>query len=54
MNIPTLVILAILLVCVAFAVRHVVKQKKSGGCGCGCSGCSGGSCCAPKDTEHKE
>lgn len=25
----------------ALAVRSIYKQKKAGGCGCGCSGCSG-------------
>jgi len=46
----TLIISLVLAAMFALAVRSIYKQKKSGGCGCGCSGCSsasagcGGSC----------
>ena len=35
----TLVVTLVLAVMFALAVKSIYKQKKSGGCGCGCSGC---------------
>lgn len=35
------VILAIIAVAIFFAVRSLVRRGKKGGCGCGCSDCSG-------------
>ncbi|MBQ6322740.1 MAG: FeoB-associated Cys-rich membrane protein [Lachnospiraceae bacterium] len=47
-NAGTLIVGAILILLVFFAIRNIVKNRKNGGCGCGCSGCgsskSGGSC----------
>nr|WP_302599884.1 FeoB-associated Cys-rich membrane protein [uncultured Cellulosilyticum sp.] len=39
------IVLIVLAVVVFFALRHVIKNKKVGGCGCGCSGCSQKSSC---------
>ncbi|MBQ3674973.1 MAG: FeoB-associated Cys-rich membrane protein [Campylobacter sp.] len=41
MNI-NLIILAILLLAVLFALRSIIKKRKNGGC---CGGCSEFSCC---------
>ncbi|MDY3051646.1 MAG: FeoB-associated Cys-rich membrane protein [Ndongobacter sp.] len=38
-HLPDLVVLALVLTAILFAVRSL--RKKKGGCGCGCSGCSG-------------
>ncbi|MBO4949107.1 MAG: FeoB-associated Cys-rich membrane protein, partial [Peptococcaceae bacterium] len=35
----TLAVSLVLVAMFALAVRSIYKQKKSGGCGCGCSGC---------------
>ena len=35
----TLVVTLVLAVMFALAVKSIYTQKKSGGCGCGCSGC---------------
>ncbi|MBQ3119455.1 MAG: FeoB-associated Cys-rich membrane protein [Peptococcaceae bacterium] len=35
----TLAVSLVLAAMFALAVRSIYKQKKSGGCGCGCSGC---------------
>lgn len=35
------VILAIIAAAIFFAVRSLVRRGKKGGCGCGCSDCSG-------------
>lgn len=35
----TIIICAILLVFLTLAVKSVIKTRKSGGCGCGCSDC---------------
>lgn len=37
----TAIVCIILAIIVFFAVRSIIKKRKSGGCGCGCSGCSG-------------
>ncbi|MEE0547286.1 MAG: FeoB-associated Cys-rich membrane protein [Peptococcaceae bacterium] len=48
----------VLIVCLAFIIRHMVRQHKNGGfgCGCGCSGCSSAhascSCQNQKNTIH--
>ena len=34
-----LIILALVAVAVLFAVRRIVRQRRSGGCGCGCADC---------------
>ena len=40
MNTADIIIILILAVVVALAVRRYIKQLKSGGCGCGCEGCN--------------
>ena len=42
----TLAVSLVLAAMFALAVRSIYKQKKSGGCGCGCNGCpsASGSC----------
>ena len=41
MNLADGIILAILAIAAGFAVRTMVRRRKSGGCGCGCEGCTG-------------
>ncbi len=41
MTVGDYIILAVIAAAVFFAVRSLVRQRKRGGCGCGCSGCSG-------------
>ena len=51
MNLPTILVILVLVIAVVLAVRSIVKDKKKGGCsgysgGCSCSGHShGGGCC---------
>ena len=41
-------------VLVIVSIRHIVKQHKQGGCGCGCSGCaSAGICHTKQEEQHK-
>lgn len=40
MNAGDVIILLIVALCIFFAVRSIVKQRKKGGCSCGCSGCN--------------
>ena len=44
------IVVAIVAVCLAASIAHIIRNKKKGGssCGCGCSGCSGSSCCGKK------
>ncbi|MGE4549135.1 MAG: FeoB-associated Cys-rich membrane protein [Intestinibacillus sp.] len=35
----TVLVGGVVLVLIGFAVRHVIRQHKSGGCSCGCGGC---------------
>lgn len=37
--IATVIICVILAAAVAFALRSVIRTRKSGGCGCGCADC---------------
>lgn len=47
MNLPTILVSAVLLIILAAIVRGAVRAKKKGRSFCGCaSGCSGGSCSA--------
>lgn len=40
-SLGTIFVSIILIAIFAFAIRHMVASKKSGGsCGCGCSGCA--------------
>ncbi|QQO08869.1 FeoB-associated Cys-rich membrane protein [Breznakiella homolactica] len=36
----TIIIGAIVLLCIALAVRSLIKSRNKGGCDCGCGGCS--------------
>lgn len=60
MNSETIFVIVLLTVCVAAAVRAMIRQKKSGSCCGGCTGCMGGcsSCGNVKgkfsDTERSE
>ena len=47
MNLPTLIVLALVAVALFFAVRSYVR---AGGCSCGSSGCSG--CTGGPDCPH--
>lgn len=40
MNPGDIIVIIVVLVGVFFALRHVFRRRKSGGC-CGCSSCSG-------------
>lgn len=41
MNLPTLIIGAVVLAAFAAILTHGLRKKKrGGGCGCGCSGCA--------------
>lgn len=35
----TILVGAVVLVLIVFAVRHIIRQRKAGGCAGGCSGC---------------
>ena len=51
-----IIVTLILLAIVFFAVRSIWKNRKSGGCGCGCEGCSGscaGCSLAMRDPKEK-
>ena len=39
MNLVEILIIAVLAVAVFFALRRMIRMRKSGGCGCGC-GCA--------------
>ena len=43
----TIIVAVILAGLVALTLTSMIKKKKAGksSCGCGCSGCSGNSCC---------
>ena len=40
MNIIDIILVLAIAAVVIFAVRHTIKTRRSGGCGCGCSGCN--------------
>lgn len=40
MNAGDIIIIAVVAVCVFFALRSVVRSRKKGGCSCGCSDCT--------------
>ena len=50
MNLPTLIVLALVAVALFFAVRSYVRAGRRGGCSCGSSGCSG--CTGGPDCPH--
>ena len=43
-----IIILALLGVALAAALVKIIKQRKAGGCGCGCSNCSMQGTCGKK------
>ena len=45
MKLIDIVLIAALAIIVFFAVRHTVRTRRSGGCGCGCTGCTNGAGC---------
>ena len=47
-NIASIVLLLVLGVIVFFAIRGKVRERKQGGCGCGCEHCCG---CATHEKE---
>ena len=38
------VLIAVLAAVIGLAIRRVVRTRRSGGCGCGCPGCTGNRC----------
>ena len=55
MNIPTLIALIAVIVIAVLMIRSTIKKKQTGGCGCGCSSCSG-SCphCITPDLKNED
>lgn len=49
MDLPTLLVAALVAAVLIFAVVHQVRAKKrgAGGCGCGCAGCPSAGLCHP-------
>ena len=39
-----IIVLAVVVLLVAYGVRSIYKKQKEGGCGCGCSSCDSGHC----------
>ena len=52
MNPVDILLIVILAAAVALALRRVVKNRRRGGCSCGCEGCSG-SCPAQQNKTQK-
>ncbi|HAW15706.1 MAG: FeoB-associated Cys-rich membrane protein [Clostridiales bacterium] len=54
-NAGTIIAATVVLVILFFAVRGIFKNSKNGGCGCGCSSCSGACphCIPPVNKEDK-
>lgn len=40
--VSTVAVGAVVLGIAVLAVKNILKKRRMGGCGCGCSGCSGG------------
>ncbi len=51
MNAVDIILLALIAAAVVWAIRRSVKLRKTGGCGCGCDGCTG--CDAKRGTEQE-
>ncbi|MBQ9720605.1 MAG: FeoB-associated Cys-rich membrane protein [Oscillospiraceae bacterium] len=47
---PTLIAALVVILIVFFAVRSMVKKRKSGNCGCGCENCNAG--CSSRKKER--
>lgn len=50
-SISTILVVCVLLFIVVLAIRSIIKDKKNGGCSCGCEGCSG---CISKSEKKNE
>lgn len=48
-NLSTILVVCVLLLIVALAIRSMIRDKKKGGCAGGCAGCSG---CASAAQHH--
>ena len=48
MKIIDVVLIAVLAVVIGLAVRRTLRVRRSGGCGCGCSGCPVDGCPSKK------
>lgn len=55
LNAVDILLIAAIVCCCALALRSILKNRKKGGCGCGCEGCTA-PCSALKDADkkHKE
>ncbi|NBJ88197.1 FeoB-associated Cys-rich membrane protein [Acutalibacter sp. 1XD8-36] len=55
MNLPTIIIGAIIAVIfAAIVIRGIIKRKRGeGGCGCGCSGCPNSAVCHKNNSTQK-
>ena len=42
MNIWDIALIVLIAVILGFALRRVIRTRKTGGCGCGCEGCTKG------------
>lgn len=51
MNLPTVVISIVLIILFTLACIKIYKDRKKGGCGCGCNGCN--SCSQNHDCKTK-
>lgn len=48
MNGADIILIAVIAAALALAVRRVWKTRKTGGCGCGCDGCTASPDCKTK------
>ena len=48
MNPVDILLIVVLGVVLFFALRRTIRMRKSGGCGCGCPGCTGSAGCPSK------
>ncbi len=51
---PTAIVGLIVAAIVVLAIVSIVKQRKKGGCSCGCEGCSGASKCASNNVSNSK
>ena len=52
MNLVEILIIAVLAVAVFFALRRMIRMRKSGGCGCGCADCDKACTAARRKKKH--
>ncbi len=50
----TAIVGLVVLLCVLFAARKMLKDRKKSPCGCGCSGCPGAGTCGGGDKGRDE